>query len=158
MFGFTFNHKSDGYVETGSLGGGPPSHLEGSYTVTFESDGLLQIGVFWLTYDMVPVSVDEDILEESLDMLFESAESGGTQLSRENMIVSSEKDEHDMIYDYFEVNEPNLDIPGIIGAWQCDERIFLFYTLYLDDFDNPIKDTLTLTETWSQNLNQFKCN
>ncbi len=155
--GFSFNHKSDGYVQAGSLSGGAPTYTEGSYSVRFESDELLEIGVFWFTDEMVPVSADETILEASLIMLYESAESGGTQLSRDNNIVSSEKDGHDMISEFFEVNDQNGDIPGVIGVWQCGERIFLFYTLYIDDIENPQKDSLILTEMWKQNLNQFKC-
>jgi hypothetical protein len=156
-YGFTFNHERDGYVQVGSLSGGAPSYTEGRYNVRFESDGLLEIGVFWFTDEMVPVSADENILEASLIMLFESAESEDTRLTRDNNIVSSEKDGHDMITEFFEVNDQNGDIPGMIGVWQCGERIFLFYTIYIDDFENPQKDSIILTEIWNQNLNQFKC-
>ena len=157
-FGFTFTHKSEGYVDIGSLsGGGNPTYSNGRYSVTFETDELLQIGFFWTTYDDVPVSADENILKMSLDMLFESAESEGTQLTRENEFIPSEKNGHEMLYQYFEVYDSGFEIPGIIGAWQCEERIFLFFTIYLEDFENPIKDSEKLMKLWSQNLKQFKC-
>ena len=47
--------------------------------------------------------------------------------------MSLEKDGYDMMSEFFDVNDQNGDIPGIIGVWQCGERIFLFYTLYIED-------------------------
>lgn len=154
-FGFTFNHESDGFVEIGSLGSDVPSYTDGSYSVSFESEGTLQVGVFWFSSDSVPLS--ENILRTSLDTLFMQAEQGGTQLSRDYNQFDSEKNGHAMIYEYFEVNEPSVDIPGVIGVWECEDRVFLFYTIYLEDVENPVKDITALSKIWNQNLNNFQC-
>lgn len=155
-FGFTFDHGSEGYVEIGSILGETPSYSEGSYTVSFESEGALQYGVFWFTTE--DISISDDVLGSSLDTLFMLAGQGGTQLSRDNDQSYSEKNGHEMIYEYFEVNESGVDIPGVIGVWECDDRVFLFYTVYIEDVENPIKDNTKLTEIWNQNLKNFQCN
>jgi len=161
-FGFTFTHESGGYVFTGTDLGRTQSYTEGSYGVDFESEGFLEIGIYWFSDELVPVSADESILEANLDMKLEAwesiGESIGAQFSYDSNFVSSEKDGYDMIYALFELDfQDGIDETGIMGVWQCGERIFIMYIRYIEDYENSQTDILTLTEMWKRQLNQLKC-
>jgi len=160
-YGFVFTHESGGAVFLGSDFGRTQSYSTGSYLFYLESEDYLDIGIYWFTPEMIPVSADESILEASLNMKFDDWESlwesRDAQFLHENDFVSSEKDGHDMIYTVTVISFSWGDEPMIFSAWQCGERIFIFYTRYVEDVEIWEVDTRILTEMWNQQLNQFKC-
>jgi hypothetical protein len=160
-YGFTFTHESGGYAWLGSDVGRTQSYSTGSYGVSFESEDYLEIGIYWFTSEMIPVSADESILEASLKMKFEAWESlweaRDAQFLHEDDFVFSEKDGHDMIYTVTVISDSWGDEPIIFSAWQCGERIFIFYTRYVEDVETWEVDIGNLTEVWNQQLDQLKC-
>ena len=156
QFGVTITHPSSGHVILGTARGRNHSYTEGTYLVVFDSDGQDEMGYYWFSNEMVPVSADERFLEASLNWKLEAWESGGVPVSRVGDVKSSKKDGNDMVYTYIEITVEDVDVPGIMGVWQSGDRVFFCYSLYIDDLENPKKDINNVTELWNQCLRRIK--
>ena len=165
-YDINFNHRNGGDVNTGTEHSRIQSYMEGSYQVCFVSQnilsqntyGFLEHGIYWFPVENVAVSADENILEASLNMKLEEWGSKGIWFSRDEPIMSSEKDGHEMIYTFIVSSRPvGYDLPGIVSAWRVGERIFIFYTFYTDNVENPLVDTRVLTAIWKHQLCCLKC-
>jgi hypothetical protein len=157
-YDFTFTHRGGGYVFTGEDRHRTLSYMDGSYGVNFLDGGFLEDGIYWFSVEKVAVSGDESILEASLNMKFEDWRSIGIPFSREDDFFTSERDGQDMIYAFFKSYKIGHGVHGIMSAWQDDDRIFIFYTIYSDDVENSQRDTPMLTAVWRQQLSHLTCN
>ena len=158
-YGFSIEYRKDMFVSTAGLGGGPVSNKSGSLEGRLESAGLEQFGVIWLTSDAFPSHVPTSDPEAALDYIFALVELGGTQIACRGELRTSNKDDHEMLFQYFNITEPRIIIPGIIGAWYCDEddRILMLYLVYVPDLNQPDVLSKDLEQRWQHYLDSLVC-
>lgn len=158
-YGFSIEHRKDMFVRTDGLGGGPATDKSGSFQGTLENEGLEQFGVFWITPDAIPNHIRPRDSEAALDQLFAIVEMGGTQIAGRGELKTSVKDGHDVLYQYFNITEQGIIIPGIIGAWYCDEddRILMLYLIHVPDLNQPHVLSQDLEQKWQVYLDSLEC-
>lgn len=134
------------------------SYEMGAIVGRVQSDFLEQFGVFWLLPEILPSHFQDNMLEGSIEYLLGMAGLSGTMFSDQSEYYYSKKNGKNMVYQYLNITEPELDIPIIIGAWQCDDkRIFALYYLYVKDFESITYSRETLKSRWTKYLNSFAC-
>ena len=110
-------------TELGKSLQGPASEASGMVQFRYGTSPYEIIGVQWDTFEG---SAD---LQAVLDEFSTVVESLGTEINEVDQLISAMKDDHDLIYQPFEVNERGYTYPGVIGAWYCDDtgRVYLLY-------------------------------
>ena len=138
------------YIE--GLGTPEPSEEVGSLTVKREGVVMDQAGVIWLSRDMVSSP------SEVLDLIFTQASGSETVIERGGQITSTKKGRETVI-EFFYIAEQGLTIPGVIGAWSCDEsnRVIALYYLSLPDAESVDSQAEDLQPAWELHLNHVKC-
>jgi len=152
MFGFTFAHPQDAYVNLEGLGMTPLTNDAGVLTVSRPVSGVEQVGVIWLSTELVEGP------EAALDMIFQEA-SGSNQVISRGEVLQSTKDGHPIYYVYFTVTDQGVDIPGIMGSWHCTEdgRIFSLYLVNLPNLDDLDVTPDEIKPKWQWYLNLIDC-
>lgn len=160
-YGFSIEYRKDMLVSTAGLGGGSVSNKSGSLEGRLESAGFEQFGVIWLTSEAVPTPFRMHARdpEAVLEYLFASVELSGTQITGRGEIKTSTKDGHEIFFQYFNITEPRITIPGIIGAWYCDEddRILMLYLIHVPDLNHPDVLSQDLEQRWQHYLDSLVC-
>ena len=150
-FGFTIAHPQDMYISTEAFIDDYPSKESGQIQGTSEGVGLEQFGVFWAT-EGLPTE-----LESSLDFLFMVVEQNGEDLIQSRgPFETTTKDSHELVYQTFEVKD-QIALHGIIGAWNCDGKVYMLYLVKLPDVSNPEIRPTDLESKWRTYLDSFKC-
>ena len=138
------------YIE--GLGTPEPSEEAGSLTV--ENHGVImdQAGVIWLSRDMASSP------SEALDLIFTQASGSETVMERGDKMTSTEKG-YETVIEFFYIANQGFTIPGIIGAWSCDEnnRVVALYYLWLPDIDSAGSQAEDLKPDWELHRDHLKC-
>lgn len=156
-FGFTLEYSLQRTLRVDGFGGWEPTEAGGSAQVSLQGVGLEQYGVIWVTPESMPTHLRG--LEGSLDYLFGTIGMDGTTISDRGTHISMTKDGHEMIYQTFNLLEQGLAIPGIMGAWYCEDagKYLQFYLVYLPDPMNPTVDPQVLEQRWLGYLDMVEC-
>ena len=136
-------------TELGKSLQGPASEASGMVQFHYGSSPYESIGVQWDTVERSPD------LKAVLDDFAAVVENLGTEINKVDQPVSATKDDHELIYQRFEVNERGYTYPGVIGAWYCDdaERVYLLYFATIPEL---AKQADPLTE-FQRYLDSFVC-
>ena len=125
-FGFSFEYPEEMEMHEEGMGGiGIATITAGIVQGTLVKNEIPEIiGVIWFPYESSPV------LEDILDMVFSQLGEGNEVESRGNL-VSTPKDDYDMLRQDFTMSEGGNLISGIVGTWYnpLAERTYL--TLYM---------------------------
>ena len=129
-FGFSFEYpEGTGIQEQGMGGIGIATITSGIVQGTLVQNEIPEIiGVIWIPYEIAPH------LEDVLDMAFSQLGEGNVVESRGNL-VSTLKDDFEMLRQDFIMSEGGIPITGIAGTWYnpLAERIYLTFYLTLPD-------------------------
>jgi hypothetical protein len=151
-YGLQFDFPDDMYLQTEGLGTLEPSEEAGTLTVARQGVIIDQAGVIWLSQDMASSP------SEALDLIFTQATGSDQVIDRGDQRTSTMKG-HDTVIEFFYIAEQGLTIPGIIGAWSCDEnnRVVALYYLSLPDAESVGSQAEDLQPAWELQLNHVKC-
>jgi len=151
-YGLQFDYPEDMYLQTEGLGTLEPSEEAGTLTVARQGVIIDQAGVIWLSQDMASSP------SEALDLIFTQATGSDQVIERGDQCTSTMKG-HDTVIEFFYIAEQGLTIPGIIGAWSCDEnnRVVALYYLSLPDAESVGSQAEDIQPTWELHLNHVKC-
>ena len=157
--GFSIEYRKDMWTTTNGLGGGPATDEAGSFQGTLQADSLEQFGVIWLASDSLPTHMQGLGLEGALDYVFALIEMQGTQFPGRGEAFTTSEGGHEMLYQYFNITESGIIIPGIIGAWYCDEgdRILMLYLIHVPDLNQPDVLSQDLEQRWRVYLDSLRC-
>ena len=151
-YNLRFDYPNDMYLHIEGLGTSVPSEEVGALTVEREGGVMDQAGIFWLSRDIASGP------SEALDLIFTQASGSETVIERGDQITSTKKG-HETIIEFFYIADQGLTIPGVIGAWNCDEsnRIVTLYYLSLPDAESAGYQAEDLQPAWELHLNHVKC-
>jgi hypothetical protein len=137
--GISFDYTVEmSLMESDLAGFGSATDSEGTVQVSYQgTDRLEQYGVMWIMPQSMPSNMAR-IPETALDFLFEIVGRAGTRITDRSEYKTTTTDGHEVIYQTFGVPESDYTIPGIIGAWHCEEtgRFLLHYVIYVEGFEN----------------------
>ena len=158
-YGFSIEYRRDMFVSTLGIGGGPATDKMGNFQGTLQHESIEQFGVIWITPDMIPSNVASRDSEAALDYIYALIEMTGTLFAGRGELKTSAKDGHKMLYQYFNITESGIIIPGIIGAWYCDEddRILMLYLIHVPDLNQPHVLSQDLEQKWQVYLDSLEC-
>ena len=158
--GISFDYPMLMTSRESDLGGfGPATDSGGAVQVIFQgADRLEQYGVMWVEASSMPSNM-ASTPEAALDFLFEFIGLAGTQISDRGEFKTTTTDDHEVIYQTFGVPESDFTIPGIIGAWHCEEtgRFLMHYLIYIDDIENIEVPHQNLEQMWKDRLDGITC-
>ena len=122
-YGFSFDYPSGmTFEEYGIWWNGSASEASG---IVQALDALLPygFGVIWDSAESP--QKPEAYLEEFYDVL----ESFGNDVENKGSLMSSSKDGHGMVYQFFHLIQRGTDYSGVIGSWSCDvsDRTYIFF-------------------------------
>jgi len=151
-FNLQFDYPNDMHLYVEGLGTPEPSEEIGSLTVERQGAILDQAGVIWLSHDIVSSPT------EALDLIFTQASGSETVIERGSQITSTKKGRETVI-EFFYIADQGFTIPGVIGAWSCDEnnRVIALYYLWLPDAESVGSQAEDLQPAWEVHLNHLKC-
>ena len=151
-FNLQFDYPNDMNLYVEGLGTPEPSEETGSLTVRRYGVIMDQAGVIWLSQDMASSPT------EALDLIFTQASGSETVLERGDQITSTEKG-HEAVIEFFYIADQGFTIPGVIGAWSCDEnnRVVALYYLWLPDAESAGSQAEDLQPAWELHLSHLKC-
>jgi hypothetical protein len=146
-------------VEADLSGFGSATDSGGTVQVSYQgADRLEQYGVMWVEPKSMPSHLARTP-EAALDFLFEIVGISGTLITERSEYKTTTTDGHEVIYQTFGVPENEYTIPGIIGAWHCEEtgRFLMLYLIYVDDFENLVVPHQGLEQMWLDRLDGITC-
>jgi hypothetical protein len=146
-------------VEADLSGFGSATDSGGTVQVSYQgADRLEQYGVMWVEPKSMPSHLARTP-EAALDFLFEIVGISGTLITERIEYKTTTTDGHEVIYQTFGVPENEYTIPGIIGAWHCEEtgRFLMLYLIYVDDFENLVVPHQGLEQMWLDRLDGITC-
>lgn len=151
-FNLQFDYPNDMRLHVEGLGTPDPSEETGTLTVERQGAIMDQAGVIWLSQDMVSSPI------EALDLIFIQASGSETVIERGDQITSTKKG-HETVIEFFYIADQGFTIPGVIGAWSCDEsnRVIALYYLWLPDAESAGSKAEDLQPAWELHLNHLKC-
>jgi len=158
--GISFDYPAEMSQVEADLGGfGPATDSGGTVQVSHQgADRLEQYGVMWVEPKSMPSNMARTP-EAALDFLFDFIGLAGTQITDRGEYKDKTTDGHEVIYQTFGVPENEYTIPGIIGAWHCEEtgRFLMLYQIYVDDFENLEVPYQGLEQMWLDRLDGITC-
>jgi len=156
-FGFTMDYSLQMYFQISGFGGWEPTESGGTVQAAYQGNYPEQYGVIWGTLDSMPSHLRG--LEGSLDYTFGLVGMEGTTIADRGPYSYSTHDGHEMVYQTFSVVEQGIGIPGIMGAWYCEEagKYLQFYLVYLPDLENLTVDPQVLEQRWLGYLDLVEC-
>ncbi|MBL7168727.1 hypothetical protein ISS40_08625 [Candidatus Bathyarchaeota archaeon] len=159
-FDISFDYDMRMQLREADLGGySAPTDTVGSVQVSYQDgDYLQQYGVSWAKPKVIP-NYFERSPEGALDYFFENVGMGGTQIVERSECKTTTSGGHEVIHQTFGVPDGGYTIPGIIGAWYCDEtgRYRIFYLIYVPDFESIEVPYGGLEQMWSDLLGGLTC-
>lgn len=140
------------------LGGGPAFESAGNVQASWQAEGLEQFGVIWVSQEGLPTYMD-GTPEDALDYLFSIIEMSGTQISVDGALSIRTHDGHEVVIQTFDLLESGFVIPGIIGAWHCEEsgKFLFLYAIHIPDLDHPENLSEELELIWQGHLDSLTC-
>jgi hypothetical protein len=158
--GISFDYPLVMSLVESDLGGfGSATDSGGAVQVRYQdADQLEQYGVMWVESNNIPSHIARTP-EAALDFLFELIGLAGTQITDRGEYETTTTAGHEVIYQTFGVPENDFTIPGIIGAWQCEEtdRFIMLYLIYVEDFENLEVPYQGLEQMWLDRLYGITC-
>ena len=148
---------TQGEADLGGLG--PPTDSGGTVQVSYQgADRLEQYGVMWVEPSSMPSNIARTP-EAALDFIFDFIGLAGTQISNRGEFKTTTTKDHEVIYQTFGVPDSDFTIPGIIGAWYCEEtdRFLMHYLIYIDDYENLEVPHQNLEQMWHDRLDGITC-
>jgi len=145
--------------ESDLTGFGSATDSGGTVQVSYQDADLLeQYGVMWVEPKSMPSNAARTP-EAALDFLFGFIGLAGTQITDRSECSTTTTDGHGVIYQTFGVPESGFTIPGIIGAWYCEEtgRFLITYLIYVPDFENTEVSYQGLERMWLDLLDGLSC-
>jgi hypothetical protein len=159
-YGISFDYSSEMSLRESDLGGfGSATDSGGNVQVTYPgADRLEQYGVTWVEPKVMPTYMDPTPAY-ALDFLFEMIAIGGTQITDRSDYMTTTIDNHEVIYQTFGVLNNDFTIPGMIGAWYCEEtnRFLVLYLIYVPDFENIEVPYEGLEQMWFDYVDALTC-
>jgi hypothetical protein len=151
-FNLQFDYPNDMHLYVEGLGTPEPTVETGTLTVERQGPIIDQVGIIWLTQDMASSP------SEALDLIFTQASGSETVTDRGDKITSTIKG-HETVIQFFYIVDQGFTIPGVIGAWSCDEnnRVVALYYLWLPDAESAGPKAEDLQPTWELHLDHLKC-
>ena len=147
-YGFSFEYPSGmTYGENGIWWNGSASEASGMV----QAWDVLLPEVFGVIWDSAESPREP---EAYLDKFFNVLESFGIEINDRGSLMTSVKDAHPMVYQYFNITERGLWSSGIIGGWYC-ETVNRVYTIWYSTADTiNQQDLLTV---FHQYIDSFVC-
>jgi len=159
-FGISFDYDMRMQLREADLGGyGAPTDTVGSVQVSYQDwEFLKQYGVSWAKPKVMPSYIEQSP-EGALNYFFENVGMGGTQIVERSEYKTTTSGGHEVFHQTFGVPDGGYTIPGIVGAWYCEEtgRYMLFYLIYVPDFENIEVPYDGLEQMWSDLLGSLTC-
>jgi len=151
-FNLQFDYPDDMYLHIEGFGTPEPSEEVGSLTVEREGVIIDQAGIIWISQDIASSP------SEALDLIFTQASGSETVIERVGQITSTKKG-HEAVIEFFYIAEQGLTVPGVIGAWSCDEnnRVVALYYMLLPDAESAGSQAEDLQPAWELHLDHLKC-
>ncbi len=158
--GISFDYTVEmSLMESDLAGFSSATDSEGTVQISYQgADRLEQYGVMWIKPQSMPSNMARTP-EAALDFLFEIVGLAGTRITDRSEYNTTTTDGHEVIYQTFGVPESDYTIPGIIGAWHCEEtgRFLLQYLIYVEDFENLEVPYQGMEQMWRDHLDGITC-
>ena len=138
-YGFTIEYSQRMTIGEADLGGySLPTDSAGMMQGMRQDTELEQFGVIWMRPEGLSSNVDKTPAG-ALDQIFGFIGISGTSIGVRGKLETMTKDGHEVIYQTFTVEESGISIPGIIGAWYCEEagKYLMLYTIHVPDVYHP---------------------
>jgi CubicO group peptidase (beta-lactamase class C family) len=135
--------------ELGKSWQGAASETSGLVQFHYGASPFETLGVQWDTIQ-TPPNLEVVIAEFS-----EELERVGTTINVRGEVVSTSKDDHELIYLTFEVIEAEYTYPGVIGAWYCDEANQVYVLYYATVLE--LKEEIDLLAKFQFYIDSFTC-
>jgi len=158
-YGFTIEYSQRMTIGEGDLGGyGPPTDSAGMVLWRRQNTELEQFGVIWIKPEGLSTNMD-NTPAGALDQVFGFIGISGTQIGLRCELETMTKDGHEVVYQTFTVEEPGISIPGVIGAWYCEEagRFLMLYTIHVPDVYHPEILSQEVEAIWLGHLDALTC-
>ena len=159
-YGISFDYSMMMTQRETDLGGfGPATDSGGTVQVSYQDADLLeQYGVMWVEPKSMPSNAARTP-EAVLDFLFGFIGLAGTQITDRSEYSATITDGYEVTYQTFGIPDSGFTIPGIIGAWYCEEtsRFLIFYVIYVPDFENIEVPYQGLEQMWLDLLDGLSC-
>lgn len=158
-YGFSIDYSQRMTVGEGDLGGyGSPTDSAGMMQGRRQEKDLEQFGVIWLRPEGLSSNVDKTPAG-ALDQLFGFIGMSGTSIGVRGDLETMTKDGHEVVYQTFTVEESGFSIPGIIGAWYCEDsgKFLMLYTIHVPDITQPELVSQELDQIWLEYLDAMTC-
>jgi hypothetical protein len=150
-YGFSLDHPPGVTLMEAGLGGqGVASDASGMVQFKYYGGSPLEIvGTIWSTAE------GASNLESVLDEVFVSVESEGNEVISRGPLEVSVKDNHEMIYQRFDLTERGQLLTGVMGSWYCDQanRVYIFYYVTIPEFSIQ----QDLPKEFQRHLDSFVC-
>lgn len=157
-YGLSFDYSQRMRLVEMGLGGGPVFEATGNVQASWQDEGLEQFGVIWVSPEGLPTYMDRTP-EDALDYIFTIIEMSGTRISEKGALSTMAHDGHEMAYQTFTLLESGFAIPGIIGAWYCEEsgKFLFLYAIHIPDLNHPENLSAELEQIWQGHLDSLTC-
>ena len=159
-FGISLDYDMRMSLREFDIGGyGAPTDTMGNVQLSHQGgDFLQQYGVTWVKPKVMPSYIEQSP-EGALNYFFEKVGMGGTQIVERSEYKTTTSGGHEVFYQTFGVPEGEYVIPGIIGAWYCEEtgKYRIFYLIYVPDFESIEVPYDGLEQMWSDLLGDLTC-
>jgi len=145
-YGFSFDYPSGvTMMERGIWWQGTASEVSGLLQVVGLSE---TIKVMWDTAESAPE------LEGVLDKYFAVLESFEIEVTDRGPLVTSMKDDHEMVYQYYNAAQGAVQYSEVMGIWYCDQadRLYAFTCL-----NTPEANQQDLLRKFQKHLVSFVC-
>jgi hypothetical protein len=159
-YGFSIEYSQRMTVGEGDLGGyGPPTDSAGMMQGSRQDTELEQFGVIWIRPKGLSTNVDKTPAG-ALDQIFGFIGISGTSIGVRGELETMTKDGHEVVYQTFTVEESGISIPGIIGAWYCEEagKFLMLYAIHVPDIYHPEIVSQEVEAIWLGYLDALTCN
>lgn len=158
-YGFSIDYSQRMTVGEGDLGGyGPPTDSAGMMQGSRQDKDLEQFGVIWIRPEGLSSNVDKTPAG-ALDQIFGFIGMSGTSIGVRGDLETVTKDGHEIVYQTFTVEESVFSIPGVIGAWYCEDsgKFLMLYTIHVPDITQPELVSQELDQIWLEYLDAMTC-
>jgi hypothetical protein len=148
-YGFSIDYSQRMTSWESGLGGGPASQAAGTVQFTNQEGILEQYGIIWVKPGSMSTYIDQTAAG-ALDYVFVSTEMSGTQISDRGETRTMTREDRDIIYQTFGLEDSGFTIPGLIGAWYSEEveKFMILYLIYVPDISQIEVASPELEQRW----------
>lgn len=114
--------------------------------------------MIWIRPEGLSTNVDKTH-RGALDQIFGFIGISGTSIGVRGELQTMTKDGHEVVYQTFTVEESGISIPGIIGAWYCEEarKFLMLYVIHVPDVYHPEIVSQEVEAIWLGYLDALTC-